>query len=127
MDKNGENHRQIDLERPITWQELRQMSDAELAERDRELMKWDLSHGWYGRDFSDYLGPGTGTKKPVRQPIPDDLRWEVFERDDFRCQFCGSRKFLAIDHRIPVRRGGLNMLENLQTLCKSCNSRKHAR
>ncbi len=107
-----------------TWQELRETPDEVLAEHDHELMLSDLERGWYGRNFSLYFGPGT--PKPVREPIPDALRWEVFERDDFRCQHCGSRQFLSVDHRIPVSRGGLNIIENLQTLCKSCNSKKHA-
>lgn len=41
-----------------------------------------------------------------------------------RCLCCGSTRKLTIDHVIPLARGGRNVLENLQLLCKSCNSRK---
>src|SRR5688572_587451 len=56
--------------------------------------------------------------------IPDHLRWEVFERDNFTCKRCGSRRKLTADHIIAESKGGPTTLENLQTLCKSCNSKK---
>jgi 5-methylcytosine-specific restriction protein A len=62
-----------------------------------------------------------------KKPIPKDLRWEVWERDNFTCQHCGVRRHLAVDHIIPESRGGTLDLDNLQTLCVSCNGRKGAR
>lgn len=54
-------------------------------------------------------------------------RYQVFERDAYRCQQCGGWHDLTIDHVIPRARGGTNDLANLQTLCRSCNSKKGAR
>ncbi len=61
-----------------------------------------------------------------------DVRTIVFERDKYRCQICGSSEKLEVDHinsvysvlkgRYPMSK--LNTLENLRTLCGSCNSRK---
>ena len=53
----------------------------------------------------------------------------VFERDGYRCRHCGSGPFsdLTIDHVFPRSRGGSDEAENLQTLCRSCNSKKGAR
>src|SRR5260221_3877516 len=59
--------------------------------------------------------------------IPTGLRWQVWERDNFTCQHCGRRRFLSVDHIIPESHGGELVLENLQTLCTPCNSRKGAR
>lgn len=59
-----------------------------------------------------------------RNPIPDEVRWAVFERDDFRCRDCGARRFLTLDHIHPVSQGGADDIENLQTLCRRCNSKK---
>lgn len=65
-------------------------------------------------------------KKPKKE-IPDSLRWAVWERDNFTCQKCGSRRNLSIDHVYPESKGGELTMENCQTLCKSCNSRKGAK
>jgi hypothetical protein len=56
--------------------------------------------------------------------IPTELRWEIWERDNFQCVICGSRRHLTIDHIIPVSAGGKTKKSNLQTLCQTCNSAK---
>jgi 5-methylcytosine-specific restriction endonuclease McrA len=40
------------------------------------------------------------------------------------CKLCGTTKDLTIDHIIPLSKGGDNILENYQILCRSCNSKK---
>lgn len=67
------------------------------------------------------------TSKYSKVPIPDDLRWLVWERDDFRCAECGRRQFLTVDHIVPESKGGTLDPSNLRTLCRWCNSRKGAR
>jgi hypothetical protein len=62
-----------------------------------------------------------------KAPIPAALRWEVWERDDFRCQECGARRFLSVDHILAESKGGTLAIENLRTLCVTCNCRKGAR
>lgn len=59
--------------------------------------------------------------------IPEELRWEVFERDNFTCLHCGSRRMLRADHIIPHSKGGKTNKSNLQTLCRVCNSKKGSR
>ncbi len=53
-----------------------------------------------------------------------NVRQFIFSRDGFKCLCCGSKNNLTIDHISPINFGGENKLSNLQTLCKSCNSRK---
>lgn len=60
-------------------------------------------------------------------PIPRWLRWEVWVRDNFTCKTCGARRDLAIDHILAESRGGKAEMDNLQTLCRRCNSIKGAR
>ena len=51
-------------------------------------------------------------------------RKNVLRRDRFRCQYCGSRDRLTIDHVLPKSRGGRDTWENLVTACTRCNTRK---
>lgn len=60
----------------------------------------------------------------TKQPIPPELRWAVWERDNFTCQRCGSRRHLAVDHKHPESKGGTLDMDNLQTLCVPCNTKK---
>lgn len=63
----------------------------------------------------------------VRRRVSAETRWAVWERDDFRCRYCGVRRFLTIDHFVPVRTDGTNELANLVTACHKCNSGKRDR
>jgi 5-methylcytosine-specific restriction endonuclease McrA len=51
-------------------------------------------------------------------------RRAVLARDSNRCQYCGSRSHLTIDHVLPRSRGGTNSWENIVTSCAPCNARK---
>lgn len=70
--------------------------------------------------------PYAPREKPGYQKgvIPNKLRIEVFERDAYRCVTCGSWRSLTCDHIVPESLGGETALENLQTMCRGCNSRK---
>lgn len=56
--------------------------------------------------------------------VPKSVRKAVYERDNHTCQCCGIKEDLTLDHIVPRSRGGSNDMNNLQTLCKSCNFRK---
>lgn len=45
------------------------------------------------------------------------------EKYDFKCINCGAAEQHA-DHVIPLSKGGMNTIDNIQPLCRSCNSRK---
>ncbi len=63
----------------------------------------------------------------ARKHIPKRIRFEVFKRDAFTCQYCGAKApdaILEIDHIEPVSHGGTNEILNLATACVSCNSGK---
>ena len=59
--------------------------------------------------------------------VPRSVRIVVYERDGHMCKRCGSSDDLSVDHIVPQRHGGTDDYDNLQTLCRSCNSRKGAR
>ena len=62
----------------------------------------------------------------------EKVRDVVFKADDYKCVYCNSTENLTVDHIVAVVRVAtrefplekLNIRENLQTLCGSCNSGK---
>lgn len=67
---------------------------------------------------------------PERIAIPKSVRFEVFKRDSFKCQYCGKSApeiVLHVDHIKPVAEGGDNDILNLVTACSDCNLGKGAR
>lgn len=66
----------------------------------------------------------------TREPIGAKLRFEVFKRDNFTCQYCGKKApdvVLHVDHINPVSAGGKSDILNLVTACAGCNLGKGAR
>jgi len=75
-------------------------------------------------------GP-TGTGKPatVREPVPAEVRRQVWRRDEGRCAWigpdgrrCGSKWRLELDHVHPAALGGPSTVDNLRVLCGAHNS-----
>jgi 5-methylcytosine-specific restriction endonuclease McrA len=62
-----------------------------------------------------------------RKPISRKDRFEIFNRDGFKCTYCGQSSpdvVLHVDHIKPVAKGGTNDRSNLTTACSACNSGK---
>ena len=51
-------------------------------------------------------------------------RFNLFLRDEFRCQYCGSRDKLTFDHVVPRAAGGVTSWLNVVAACSPCNLRK---
>lgn len=91
---------------------------ALVAERERRKERQlERAHGQLQREAAS---------KPVREPIPRDVRLGVWERDGGRCTTCGATALLQFDHVIPLAIGGSNSEANLQLLCDTCNLQKGA-
>ncbi|MCL4458745.1 MAG: HNH endonuclease [Chloroflexi bacterium] len=63
----------------------------------------------------------------IKRPRPKVKlsRREVFLRDNYTCQYCGTKtRDLTLDHVVPRNRGGKHVWENLVSACKFCNHRK---
>lgn len=62
-----------------------------------------------------------------RRTLSKKIRFEVFKRDGFKCQYCGRSApdvILEVDHINPVSEGGSNDMLNLITSCLECNRGK---
>jgi predicted Zn finger-like uncharacterized protein len=58
--------------------------------------------------------------------IPQDVKINVWQRDGGRCVYCGAEDYLEFDHIIPFSKGGSSTEQNIQLLCRRCNSQKGA-
>lgn len=99
--------------------------------------RWSYSHVNHThytecKEFSAYLGSDliSGIKKSRKQSrsqISPKVRWGVFSRDKFTCQYCGAKPPsvpLELDHKIPKSKGGTDDAPNLITACLNCNRGK---
>ncbi len=64
---------------------------------------------------------------PTTRRRPAFTRFNVFLRDRFACQYCGTgfpTEELTFDHIVPRSRGGRTTWENVVTACVRCNRAK---
>lgn len=63
----------------------------------------------------------------IREQVSQEIKDFIFKRDNYLCQLklkgC-SNKAECLDHIIPISKGGLGILENLQASCNHCNNLK---
>lgn len=60
--------------------------------------------------------------------LPRNYERALLDQQSGRCIYCDVRlegTNIQLDHILPLYLGGPNMFENLQLICKPCNSRKH--
>lgn len=61
----------------------------------------------------------------MRTAIKQSIRFDIFNRDGFKCSYCWKSPDqwakLQIDHIIPVAMWWGNEVENLVTACRDCN------
>lgn len=94
-----------------------------------------LLGSWLGGLCADGRRRMTGEDKakqaaPARVAVSKKLRFDVFKRDGFACQYCGAHPpdvILECDHIMPVVEGGQSTLDNLVTACFACNRGKGKR
>jgi len=87
-----------------------------VSEYDREIRS---------PSFTMKLPSVISLKKYIKpSEFPNFTRFNVFLRDKFSCQYCGSQKNLTFDHVIPRSKGGITCWENVVSACCTCNVRK---
>lgn len=65
-----------------------------------------------------------------RKTLGKKIRFEVFKRDSFKCQYCGATApdvILEVDHIDPVSKDGADEMVNYITACRACNAGKSDR
>jgi predicted restriction endonuclease len=121
---------QFDVVRSAAVQFARAVSSTDL------ILRWeDGNGGAYLNAIRQALAEAglidhpKSRKKSSRRSaaISQHKRKMVYERNQYRCVTCGSFKDLSVDHIIPASRGGSDDIDNLQTMCIPCNTKKGAR
>ena len=96
---------------------------ANLENRRKSRRAWQVSHPEKVLEYNHaYVARQTGMPGRITGKEWKDL----CEKYGNKCLRCGRNDVkLTLDHVIPSSLGGLNVIENAQPLCKSCNSIKH--
>lgn len=90
----------------------------------KELLKLHEVIETYEAVIKNFKSYEARRKRESRSIKNISLRDKVFARDNYKCKNCGAEKNLTIYHIICVKNGGDSKLNNLLTLCRSCNSSK---
>ena len=84
---------------------------------DKERQKFERLAAKFSDEQTEHI-------KHERTRIPENVRIEVWRRDQGKCAGCGSREKLEYDHIVPLSRGGSNTARNVELLCEVCNRSK---
>lgn len=95
----------------IDWRISKDLNNYPICTPCAENISNSFKHNTFGGGFS-------------KKKISEKLRHSIYSRDGFKCLSCGSIGDLTCDHIIPESKGGEATFDNLQTLCRSCNSKK---
>jgi hypothetical protein len=79
----------------------------------------------HGDSPKDHVITSITSYPPPPEPSLE-LKIQIKERDGC-CLSCGNKnkRYLQVDHILPLHFGGTNIFDNLQTLCSSCNQAKN--
>lgn len=107
-------------ERNKRWE---QRNPEKVAERHK---RWSLQNPEKRRVISK--NSNYKRKRSVSGKFTSDEWIELCGRYDNKCLCCGRQDaVLTVDHVIPISKGGSNIIDNIQPLCLSCNSKKHVK
>lgn len=133
-----EQKRQYRIAHPEIWrksgQKYRKANPEKVSARTRQ---WQISNKdkllKAGRDWSRRNPEKVRLKSQNRRALKKGNGGEITEQEwlnllekyEHRCLCCGRDDVkLTLDHVVPIKLGGPNMIDNAQPLCRSCNSKK---
>lgn len=91
----------------------------------RVTAAYDL--GWRMRVAADQKADAAKLRSEISVKRKWFIKSMITAGSDYACTKCGSTDGITIDHIRPISCGGGNDLDNLQFLCRRCNSKKGAR
>jgi 5-methylcytosine-specific restriction endonuclease McrA len=122
MAKKGKKRPELSGKNAYNWK-----GGKDLENWSRLRKKWRVEH--YDRIL--YLNSRRRIMKLKALGYHTFDEWETLKAQyDWTCPCCKRKEpeiKLTEDHIIPLSRGGSDNIENIQPLCKSCNSAKHTK
>jgi len=95
--------------------------DMDLDEWKKVIRQTDLLETEIIESAKDGKLVKTILRKSSRQ-IDQGVSWKVYERDNYRCQYCYIKGIpMTVDHLVLWEKGGPSIEENLLTSCRKCN------
>ena len=112
----------------MSSREIAQLCDKEHRNvlRDIDLLNETYTHmGLPKIEQGYYTHPSTGSQQHREFLLTKEQSIDLVT--GYRCKHCSTHLDLSADHIKPESWGGETTLDNLQTLCRSCNSKKSNR
>jgi 5-methylcytosine-specific restriction endonuclease McrA len=121
---NSANHDRINQRRrdnPGLYRESRRRSYRKNAQK-----RMQTTRDWMKRKPAQRRSHIHRARARVENPgIVRQEEWDaLMERYGGRCLRCGTTEDVYADHIVPLAKGGMNTIDNVQPLCRSCNAKK---
>lgn len=81
----------------------------------------DLARFFNQTDVLDIKNEAKVILRKSQRQIDAAISWRVFERDKYKCCYCGFKGPLTVDHIDLWEEGGATIENNLMTCCRRCN------
>lgn len=103
--------------------------------RDREFSKSERGREINKKSVKLYLATDKGkiqrkNAKHRRRQLENTGKITAYEwtmklkKFNYKCAHCYTDENIEMDHKIPLSKGGKHHIDNIQPLCRSCNSKK---
>lgn len=108
------------------WSEMTADIEAGLRIGARKVRgRWVITERCSDGVVRTFTAPDRASQRQAFRPLlSTQTRFEVLQRDGFRCRYCGNGPEdvrLHVDHVHPKSKGGSDELDNLVTACSDCN------
>lgn len=118
-----DSYLQIAMGTPVRFEKLVGKLNEWIREQDKSDDWGDTENKLPALSDNERMGVREIAEQRVK--VMPSIRWQVFQRDNWKCVACGRGAqdgiILQVDHIIPRSKRGKDTLDNFQTLCHICN------